>query len=128
MVWLNPRNITASGYDPEVKISEFLLTAGELGRIAFEAWATVGPLHVPSDEYLGYVERFVKETGRYIPSEWQTHPGLVVELVRRSFHPAQVCHHVGLGEPFVNANEIKTIAEMISRGVAELGGWEELQR
>ena len=127
MSWLNPSNARPSDYNPDARVSEFIEKHGQLGQIALEAWNGVDPLHcltVP-DEYLGYARRFVEGMARVIPSEWSDHPDLVEELVRRSFHPTQVCKHKS-GHSWVTTEDIKTISRFIIERVEQAGGLEEL--
>jgi len=128
MGWLNPENIASTEGRAEAHVSEFLRAFGELGRLALEAWDTVDPLHcaMMPDEYLVYARKFIEQSAQFILQEWENHPGLGEEIVRRCFAPTQVCYHIGLDESFVSDRDIKAIAEQISRGVAELGGWATL--
>jgi hypothetical protein len=123
MSWLDPRNIRSPLSNAEATVSAFLEEQGQLGVVVLGAWNAVDPLHCFSmpDEYLGYAERFIELTTGTIPERWSDYPDLMEELVRRSFHPMQVCFNVRLGQSRVTAESIKSIARLITEGVKRAG-------
>ncbi len=128
MNWLVPTHVTVSERDALTKVEVFVKENGELGNITIEVWNEVDPLHclcLP-DEYLGYAKRFVRGALGIVDFEsWSKQPGLVEELVRRSFHPAQVVEHTS-GFLWVTPEEIQKISRRIIEKVQHIGGWENL--
>lgn len=128
MAWLNPANIEWSGRDEETEAAEreesFLSEHGDLGYMTLSIFSSVNPMRFARDEYIGYAERFIKEAGKYLPTEWNNYPGLAKELVRRSFYPTQVLPSTD-GYVWVSEEHISAIADSITQVVRESGGWEK---
>lgn len=105
-------------YDPREKVACFAKEYGEVGLAVLFVWNTANPLRCyygddcNPDEYLGYVERFIKGLDRDLialnrPVKEGVVERLVRECVRRSFYPSQ------FAEGWVTNDNIEEIMAMI---------------
>ncbi len=114
-----------SDYHAEARadVNSFYRENGELGMTVLEAFSGVDPLNCfcgwerNCDEYLGYAERFVAALRDHPPYVDLT-GNVLVELVRRSFHPSQVVE-VRPGFCFAAADDIAAVAAVITRHFVE---------
>ena len=92
MSWLKPGNIPDSGHDAERSVDRMAQKHGRLGAGILDAFNQSDPLHVffgeNSDEYLGYVDRFMQQLGDRDFQKLSDEE--IAELVRRSFHKSQI--------------------------------------
>lgn len=108
MDWLRPDKIQPS-YDPEEVVKHFIQQNGKMAGIILTVFDNVDPLRVNyginSDEYLGYVGKFMKQLRGRNLKELSVEE--IENIVRQSFHPGQI------EKGFVEEQSIKDMAVII---------------
>lgn len=129
MDWLNPRNIRASASTPEEEERHtndvWYQTFGSYGMLLLGIFSQVDPLKRGfTTEYIGYAQRLTSEARRYLSSEYEQHPDLLLEIVRRCFYPTQVVPNTS-GHAFVSREDLEKLAVELGVAIREVGDWEK---
>ena len=92
MSWLNPEHVSPSDYDPNKRVDALIEKFGETANGVLNCFNYRDPLHVlfgdNTDEYVGYVERFMGGLGEREVSTLNHDD--VTQIVRNSFHKDQI--------------------------------------